>query len=98
MHFPSVLFLRLILVFAHDSNSVHYSGHVYIQSTILLYLKRIFNICTIYFSKLSDEADKKSTEKITTPYMTKYERARVLGTRALQIGKNSALKNCISFV
>ena len=23
--------------------------------------------------------------KITTPYMTKYERARVLGTRALQI-------------
>ena len=29
--------------------------------------------------------------------MTKYERARVLGTRALQIGKNSALNNCISF-
>lgn len=27
----------------------------------------------------------KSTKKITTPYMTKYERARVLGTRALQI-------------
>jgi len=24
-------------------------------------------------------------ERITTPYMTKYERARVLGTRALQI-------------
>ena len=23
--------------------------------------------------------------RITTPYMTKYERARVLGTRALQI-------------
>merc|ERR1712141_292582 len=33
----------------------------------------------------ADEADKKSSEKITTPYMTKYERARVLGTRALQI-------------
>ena len=45
----------------------------------------------IYFFKLSDEADKKSTEKITTPYMTKYERARVLGTRALQIGKNFCL-------
>lgn len=28
---------------------------------------------------------KKNTERITTPYMTKYERARVLGTRALQI-------------
>lgn len=26
-----------------------------------------------------------SSKKITTPYMTKYERARVLGTRALQI-------------
>ncbi|RUS26259.1 hypothetical protein BC938DRAFT_471011 [Jimgerdemannia flammicorona] len=24
-------------------------------------------------------------EKVTTPYMTKYERARILGTRALQI-------------
>ena len=33
----------------------------------------------------ADEADKKNSEKITTPYMTKYERARVLGTRALQI-------------
>uniref|UniRef100_A0A914XDD0 RPB6 homolog n=1 Tax=Plectus sambesii TaxID=2011161 RepID=A0A914XDD0_9BILA len=26
-----------------------------------------------------------STERITTPFMTKYERARILGTRALQI-------------
>ncbi|MFH4973722.1 hypothetical protein AB6A40_000431 [Gnathostoma spinigerum] len=26
-----------------------------------------------------------STERVTTPFMTKYERARVLGTRALQI-------------
>ena len=26
-----------------------------------------------------------SREKVTTPYMTKYERARILGTRALQI-------------
>ena len=25
------------------------------------------------------------TKRITTPYLTKYERARVLGTRALQI-------------
>lgn len=30
----------------------------------------------------ADEADgKKATERNTTPYMTKYERARVLGTR-----------------
>ena len=27
----------------------------------------------------------KDSERTTTPYMTKYERARVLGTRALQI-------------
>ena len=32
------------------------------------------------------EAPKK---KVTTPYMTKYERARVLGTRALQISMNA---------
>ncbi|KAI7885858.1 RNA polymerase Rpb6 [Lichtheimia hyalospora FSU 10163] len=30
-----------------------------------------------------------SKEKTTTPYMTKYERARVLGTRALQISLNA---------
>lgn len=30
-------------------------------------------------------AETPNTEKITTPYMTKYERARILGTRALQI-------------
>mmetsp|Transcript_422 Transcript_422/g.729 ORF Transcript_422/g.729 Transcript_422/m.729 type:complete len:134 (-) Transcript_422:25-426(-) len=28
-------------------------------------------------------------ERITTPYMTKYERARVLGTRAMQISRNA---------
>ena len=28
-------------------------------------------------------------EKLTTPYLTKYERARVLGTRALQISMNA---------
>jgi DNA-directed RNA polymerase I, II, and III subunit RPABC2 len=28
---------------------------------------------------------KENTERMTTPYMTKYERARILGTRALQI-------------
>ena len=27
----------------------------------------------------------KQTKRITTPYLTKYERARVLGTRALQV-------------
>lgn len=26
-----------------------------------------------------------NAERVTTPYMTKYERARILGTRALQI-------------
>ncbi|CAM0140220.1 subunit common to RNA polymerases I, II, and III [Umbelopsis sp. WA50703] len=30
-----------------------------------------------------------SRERVTTPYMTKYERARVLGTRALQISLNA---------
>ncbi|XP_002740094.1 DNA-directed RNA polymerases I, II, and III subunit RPABC2-like [Saccoglossus kowalevskii] len=31
------------------------------------------------------DAPQEAQRKITTPYMTKYERARVLGTRALQI-------------
>jgi DNA-directed RNA polymerase I, II, and III subunit RPABC2 len=30
-----------------------------------------------------------SKPRMTTPYMTKYERARVLGTRALQISMNA---------
>ena len=40
-----------------------------------------------YFCFFTEEGgeNKKNTERITTPYMTKYERARVLGTRALQI-------------
>ncbi|KAF8308440.1 hypothetical protein DL93DRAFT_2159016 [Clavulina sp. PMI_390] len=32
-----------------------------------------------------------NTERITTPYLTKYERARVLGTRALQISMNAPI-------
>lgn len=28
-------------------------------------------------------------ERITTPFMTKYERARILGTRALQLSMNA---------
>ncbi|WFD42604.1 subunit common to RNA polymerases I, II, and III [Malassezia psittaci] len=30
-----------------------------------------------------------NAERITTPYMTKYEKARILGTRALQISMNA---------
>lgn len=32
-----------------------------------------------------DEEAKKKAARITTPYLTKYEKARILGTRALQI-------------
>ncbi|KAI1618427.1 DNA-directed RNA polymerase II subunit F [Exophiala viscosa] len=41
--------------------------------------------------KPSSDADKKipQDKRTTTPYMTKYERARVLGTRALQISMNA---------
>lgn len=38
------------------------------------------------YGAASGEANK---ERITTPYMTKYERARILGTRALQISMNA---------
>ena len=42
-------------------------------------------------SKPTTDADKKipDDKRTTTPYMTKYERARVLGTRALQISMNA---------
>ena len=33
----------------------------------------------------------KNIERITSSFMTKYEKARVLGTRALQISKNAPL-------
>jgi DNA-directed RNA polymerases I, II, and III subunit RPABC2 len=33
----------------------------------------------------------KNLERITSTFMTKYEKARVLGTRALQISKNAPL-------
>lgn len=33
----------------------------------------------------AEKHDKANEERVTTPYMTKYERARILGTRALQI-------------
>ncbi|KAK0524973.1 subunit common to RNA polymerases I, II, and III [Tilletia horrida] len=32
---------------------------------------------------------KPNAERMTTPYLTKYERARILGTRALQISMNA---------
>jgi DNA-directed RNA polymerase, subunit K/omega len=32
---------------------------------------------------------KQSSDRITTPFMTKYERARILGTRAMQISRNA---------
>ncbi|KAL3428097.1 DNA-directed RNA polymerases I, II, and III subunit RPABC2 [Phlyctema vagabunda] len=44
-------------------------------------------------SRVADKApkDKKiaQDQRTTTPYMTKYERARILGTRALQISMNA---------
>lgn len=33
----------------------------------------------------NEEPLKPNKERVTTPYLTKYERARILGTRALQI-------------
>jgi DNA-directed RNA polymerase I, II, and III subunit RPABC2 len=35
--------------------------------------------------------DKPNVERITSPFMTKYEKARIIGVRAVQISKNSPL-------
>ncbi|KAI5301469.1 DNA-directed RNA polymerases I II and III subunit RPABC2 [Ascosphaera pollenicola] len=42
---------------------------------------------------MSQQREKKvpNDKRTTTPYMTKYERARVLGTRALQISMNAPI-------
>ncbi|KAI2630782.1 RNA polymerase Rpb6 [Hypoxylon sp. NC1633] len=40
-------------------------------------------------TKSSKDKKVPNEERTTTPYMTKYERARVLGTRALQISMNA---------
>jgi DNA-directed RNA polymerases I, II, and III subunit RPABC2 len=37
------------------------------------------------------EPEKPNEEKVTTKYMTKYEKARILGTRALQISMNAPI-------
>ncbi|KFM66060.1 DNA-directed RNA polymerases I, II, and III subunit RPABC2, partial [Stegodyphus mimosarum] len=37
----------------------------------------------------TDQQPQMNQKRITTPYMTKYERARVLGTRALQIAMHA---------
>ncbi|PKY04873.1 DNA-directed RNA polymerase I, II, and III subunit Rpb6 [Aspergillus campestris IBT 28561] len=45
-----------------------------------------------YSGKVMEQQREKKVandERTTTPYMTKYERARVLGTRALQISMNA---------
>ena len=51
----------------------------------LNYLFLVAKSDTFFFFTEEGGEGKKNTERITTPYMTKYERARVLGTRALQI-------------
>lgn len=58
-----------------DSNNIVNSGDPQAQST----------------QKPASDKDKKipDEKRTTTPYMTKYERARVLGTRALQISMNA---------
>ena len=40
-------------------------------------------------TQLAEKKQRQANEKITPKFMTKYERARIIGTRALQISKNS---------
>ncbi|KIM33870.1 hypothetical protein M408DRAFT_60270 [Serendipita vermifera MAFF 305830] len=42
-------------------------------------------------AQAATEPRKPNKVRITTPYLTKYERARVLGTRALQISMNAPI-------
>lgn len=43
------------------------------------------NVMILEQSDVTQQPPSESKVKQTTPYMTRYERARILGTRALQI-------------
>lgn len=58
-----------------------FSGHSYIDSGDPAAAAAAKSKDTKEFDKLAVPKD----QRTTTPYMTKYERARLLGTRALQI-------------
>ena len=52
-----------------------------------------------YSGKVMEQSREKKVpndQRTTTPYLTKYERARVLGTRALQIRYDSSAADCKS--
>lgn len=38
-----------------------------------------------------NEHEEPNTERITSPFMTKYEKARIIGVRAVQISKNAPI-------
>merc|ERR1712228_918203 len=40
---------------------------------------------------LEEKEKEKENDRITTPYLSKYEKARILGTRALQISMNAPI-------
>lgn len=53
-----------------------------------------------YSGKIMEQSREKKVpneQRTTTPYLTKYERARVLGTRALQIRYGRSVKACARF-
>lgn len=41
--------------------------------------------------RLAKEAHMQNKERVTTKFLTKYEKARILGSRALQISKNAPI-------
>lgn len=59
-----------------DFNNVVTSGDAAEQA---MAAKKLNTVSGVQSKKIARE------KRITTPYMTKYEKARVLGTRALQI-------------
>lgn len=72
---------------------IHFSFHLK-RSTSHFYQYASSNVdCAPFYQEDQEnvqilpagEGQQANQKRITTPYMTKYERARVLGTRALQI-------------
>ena len=73
-------------IIVNNSNFFHYFKNLFWIKYCDIIKTLVLKLCLTISFLFSDENQAQvPKKKVTTPYMTKYERARVLGTRALQI-------------
>jgi DNA-directed RNA polymerase subunit K/omega len=67
----------------HDDTHTHTQGGTHAGTRSLII--RSLYVCLYSSNFIAEMEEGKGKKRVTTPYMTKFERARVLGTRALQV-------------